>query len=73
MLVVTVKAGYCRTRKNVGMKLPKLLTAEPRDVAQAIMEAERNKRDVIYVLPIWRLIMLIIRLIPENIFKRLSF
>jgi short-subunit dehydrogenase len=70
--VLTVNPGYVRTRMTDGMALPNALTASPAAVGAAIYRAaERDKRDVIYVLPIWRLVMLIIRAIPERIFKRL--
>lgn len=52
-----------------GMDLPAKLTAEPNEVADAIARAVERKKDVIYVRPIWRLIMLIIRNTPERIFK----
>jgi len=52
-----------------GMDLPTKLTAEPSEVADAIARAVERKKDVIYVRPIWRLIMLIIRNIPERMFK----
>jgi len=70
--VVTVKPGFVRTKMTAGMKLPGPITAEPREVGAAVLAAVRRKRDVIYVRPVWRLIMTIIRLIPETIFKRLS-
>jgi decaprenylphospho-beta-D-erythro-pentofuranosid-2-ulose 2-reductase len=71
--VVTVKPGFVRTQMTAHMALPPLLTAEPEEVARAIyVAAEQTKRDVIYVRPIWRLIMAIIRIIPEPIFKRLK-
>ncbi len=70
--VVTVKPGFVRTRMTAGMKLPPLLTAEAAEVGQAIFAAaEQGKGDVIYVRRIWRLVMTIIRAIPERIFKRL--
>lgn len=69
--VVTVKPGFVRTRMTEGMKLPARLTAEPEEVADAILAAVARGRDVIYVRPIWRLIMTVIALIPERVFKRL--
>ena len=42
------------------------------EVGQAILKAVGKSRDVIYVRPIWRLIMAIIRAIPEPIFKKLD-
>jgi decaprenylphospho-beta-D-erythro-pentofuranosid-2-ulose 2-reductase len=69
--VVTVKPGFVRTKMTAGMKLPPLLTAEPAQVAEAIYRATAVRpRDVIYVKPIWLIIMTIIKLIPEPIFKR---
>ena len=70
--VITVKPGFCNTRMTAGMTLPKPLTAEPEEVGRAVLRAETKGRDVIYVRPIWRLIMTIIRHIPEIVFKRLS-
>lgn len=70
--VITVKPGFVDTAMTAGMKLPPPLTAQPDDVARAIVAAHRRGRDVIYVKPIWRVIMLIITTIPERIFKRLS-
>jgi short-subunit dehydrogenase len=72
--VVTILPGFVRTRMTAGMKLPSLLTAEPIEVAQAIYDAaERRKRDVTYVRPIWRIIMAVIRAMPEPIFKKMKF
>ncbi len=68
--VITVKPGFVRTRMTEGMALPGLLTADPDEVARAVLAAQAKGRDVIYVRPVWRLIMLIIRLLPETVFKR---
>jgi short-subunit dehydrogenase len=70
--VVTVLPGFVATRMTEGMDLPKKLLAQPEDVAEAIWTAVARKRNVIYVSGIWFLIMLIIRNIPEPIFKRLK-
>lgn len=67
--VVTVLPGFVATQMTEGMDLPAKLTAEPREVAEAIARACERKKDVIYVRSIWRLIMLIIGHIPERIFK----
>lgn len=70
--VMTVKPGFVNTRMTAEMKLPKLLTAEPQDVARAIFRGAEKGADVVYVYPIWRWIMLVIRLIPETVFKKLK-
>ena len=67
--VVTVLPGFVATQMTEGMDLPAKLTAEPSELAEAIARAVERKKNVIYVRPIWRLIMLIIRTIPERIFK----
>jgi decaprenylphospho-beta-D-erythro-pentofuranosid-2-ulose 2-reductase len=69
--VMTVKPGFVATRMTAGMKLPPFLTAEPEDVAKAILEAAENKANVVYSYALWRWIMLIIRHIPEGIFKKM--
>ena len=45
-------------------------SARPEEVADAIVRAARRRRDVIYVRPVWRLVMLAIRALPERVFKR---
>jgi NAD(P)-dependent dehydrogenase (short-subunit alcohol dehydrogenase family) len=70
--VVTVKPGFVRTRMTKGMKLPNLLTAEPQKVGRAIYRAaEVAHRDIIYVRPVWRLVMAVICAIPDRLFKHL--
>lgn len=71
--VITVKPGFVRTKMTAGMKLPGPLTAEPEEVAEAIYRATAARpRDVLYVRPVWRIVMTIIGSIPEPIFKRLK-
>jgi len=70
--VVTVLPGFVNTAMTAGMDLPKKLTAEPAELGKAVWKAVEKGRDVIYVRPIWRLVMLIIRHIPEGVFKKLS-
>jgi NAD(P)-dependent dehydrogenase (short-subunit alcohol dehydrogenase family) len=70
--VVTVKPGFVRTQMTAGMKLPPVLTAEPDEVGRSIFAAaEKSNRDVIYVRPVWRPVMMMIGSIPERFFKRL--
>lgn len=70
--VVTVKPGFVRTRMTEGLRLPPLLTADAAEVGPRILGAVQGRRDVVYVRPVWRLVMLVIRSIPEPVFKRLS-
>lgn len=70
--VLTVKPGFVATRMTEGMKLPAVLTAMPAKVGEAVYGAWKGRRDTVYVLGIWRLIMLIIVHLPEAVFKRLK-
>ena len=70
--VVTVKPGFVATKMVEGMDFPEMLTAKPNDLAEAIAKAVSRKRNVIYVKLIWVVIMMMIRNIPEGIFKGLK-
>lgn len=70
--VMTVKPGFVNTKMTENMDLPEKLTAEPKEVANAVFKGYKKKRNVIYTKGIWRLIMLIIVHIPEMIFKKLN-
>jgi len=70
--VMTVKPGFMDTKMTEGLPLNPALTASPKKAAEGIYKAFKNKNNVAYVLPIWAIIMLIIRNIPEFIFKKLK-
>lgn len=70
--VLTVIPGFMATKMTEGLNLPKLLTALPDEVATVIFKAVKKKKDVVYVRYMWKYIMLVIRIIPEFIFKKLS-
>lgn len=70
--VLTVKPGFVKTKMIEGLKTPGPLTASPEIVARKVYKAVRRKKNTLYVLPVWWLIMFIIRSIPEVIFKRLK-
>lgn len=70
--VMTVKPGFMQTKMTEGLPLNQKLTATPKQAADVIFKAYKNRRNVVYVLPIWSVIMLIIRSIPEFIFKKMK-
>ena len=70
--VLTVKPGFVKTQMIENIKTPAPITALPKQVADNIFNAVRKKKDSIYVLPVWAMIMLVIRSIPEGVFKRLK-
>lgn len=70
--VMTVKPGYLQTKMTEGLTLPAPLVASPEKAAEKIWRAYRKQKNVIYVLPVWRLILFCIKLIPERIFKEMK-
>ena len=70
--VMTIKPGFMDTKMTSGLPLNPKLTATPQQAANYIYKGYKNKKDEIYILPIWWLIMLIIRNIPEFIFKKMK-
>ena len=58
---------------SVSFRLKAVETAfVPEEVAVAVVEGIRRRRDVVYVRPVWRLAMFVIRAIPERFFKRMA-
>ncbi len=70
--VISVQPGFVNTRMTQHLTLPPLLTAQPEAVASAVFKAVQKKKNIVYVKWQWRYIMLIIKLIPEGIFKKLK-
>ena len=69
--VVTVLPGFVATKMTNNIRLPKKITAQPDQVGRAIFNAVKKKTNIVYVSPIWRILMMIIRNIPEQIFKKM--
>ncbi len=69
--VVTVKPGFVDTAMTWGIE-GMFLVASPDAVAGNILNAVAKKKNVIYTPFFWRYIMLIIRHIPEFVFKKMS-
>lgn len=70
--VLTVKPGFVDTEMTKDLELPGLLTAKPEEVANDIYKAEQKKKNTLYTKWMWKWIMLIIRNIPEGIFKKMN-
>ena len=70
--VITVKPGFVDTSMTEDLDLPPLLTAKPSAVADDVFRAVKSKKDVVYTKWFWRLIMTVITLLPEKLFKRLK-
>ena len=68
--VLTVLPGFVNTKMTEHLQLPKLLTAEPEEVATAVYNGVKNHKNVVYVKWFWKWIMLIITSVPESMFKK---
>ena len=68
--VVTIKPGFLDTRMTYG-RAGLFLVASPEQAARAILTAIRKRKATAYVPGFWRWIMLVIRAVPETIFKRM--
>jgi decaprenylphospho-beta-D-erythro-pentofuranosid-2-ulose 2-reductase len=70
--VVTIKPGFVDTPMTAGIARKGALWAQPGDVAKGIVGAVEKRRDVVYLPGFWRLIMLVVRAVPERVFKRMK-
>jgi len=70
--VLTVKPGFVATKMTKDMDLPKKLTALPEEVGEDIYKAQQKGKNVLYTKWIWKWVMMVIKIIPEWKFKRMS-
>ena len=69
--VMTVKPGFVDTPMTENLE-GLFLVASPERVARDILRAYEKKRDILYTPWFWRYIMLVIKCLPERVFKRLK-
>lgn len=69
--VVTIKTGFVYSPMTATLEKG-FLWVKPEDVAKIIYSAMHKGKDVVYALGFWRLIMFIIKALPEWLFKRLK-
>jgi decaprenylphospho-beta-D-erythro-pentofuranosid-2-ulose 2-reductase len=70
--VLTVKPGFVDTPMTAHLPKGGPLWATPEQIADCIEQGLMKNRNVIYTPWFWRFILLIIRHVPETVFKRLS-
>ena len=69
--VITIKPGFVDTPMTKDFKKG-ILWASPVRIGQGIYKAFESGIPIVYVPGFWRLIILVIRFIPESLFKRLK-
>ncbi|MBI2529124.1 MAG: SDR family NAD(P)-dependent oxidoreductase [Candidatus Rokubacteria bacterium] len=70
--VLCVKPGFVRTGLTEGLPVPPF-AGEPEPVARTVLKALDAGRRVVYAPPVWRWIMLVIRLLPHAAMRRIRF
>jgi short-subunit dehydrogenase len=70
--VVCVKPGFVRTSMTEGLPAPPF-AGEPDDVATVVMTAIDRGQPVVYAPPIWAAVMMVIRLLPRAVMRRIEF
>jgi decaprenylphospho-beta-D-erythro-pentofuranosid-2-ulose 2-reductase len=70
IIVLTVKPGFVATKMIKGLDLPSGLIAQPDYVADLIYKSVKKQKSILYVKPIWRLIMMLIVHTPNFIFNK---
>jgi short-subunit dehydrogenase len=70
--VLTVKPGFVDTPMTAAIANKGALWAQPERIAAGIVKAIDSRRSIVYLPWFWRWIMLVIRHIPEPIFKRVK-
>jgi short-subunit dehydrogenase len=70
--VLTIKPGFVDTPMTAGIAGKGALWAQPDRIAAGIVQAIDGGRNIVYLPWFWRWIMLVIRHIPEPVFKKLK-
>jgi short-subunit dehydrogenase len=70
--VITIKPGFVHTPMTKSLK-KNFLYERPSEVAKLIVKGIDNNKYEIYAPSFWRLIICIVKFLPESIFRRLNF
>jgi short-subunit dehydrogenase len=70
--VVCVRPGFVKTAMTAGLPVPPF-AGEPDAVARVVLRAIDRGAPVVYAPPIWRWVMLAIRLLPRAVMRRVRF
>lgn len=70
--IITIKPGFIDTPMTAGMDLPGPLVSSTEEVAERVYRAWEKGSSVVYDWK-WRIVMSVIRLLPESIFMKTKF
>ena len=68
---MTVLPGYIDTKMTKDINTPRIITSTANDVAELIFSSYINKKNIVYT-RYWMIIMKLIKLVPEFIFKKIN-
>ena len=69
---VCVKPGFVKTSMTDGLRPPPF-AGEPDGVAKVVLKAIDRGQPVVYAPPVWRWVMLAIRLLPRFVMRKIGF
>jgi decaprenylphospho-beta-D-erythro-pentofuranosid-2-ulose 2-reductase len=72
LVTITVKPGFVKTDMTRGLRPPPF-AGEPDAVAAQVMSAIESRRPVVYAPGIWSWVMLVIRLLPRFVMRKINF
>jgi NAD(P)-dependent dehydrogenase (short-subunit alcohol dehydrogenase family) len=70
--VLCVKPGFVKTGMTAGLKPPPF-AGEPDQVAADVLAAMERRRPLLYTPRMWALVMLVIRLLPRFVMRKINF
>lgn len=71
--ILTVIPGYIKNKNSVKNQTISYLSTSPKKLAYKIFTAQQNKKSILYSSYMWIIIMFVIKLLPERIFKKIKF
>ena len=72
LITTTVKPGFVRTSMTQGLKEPPF-AGDPDDVAKTVLSAILRGAPVVYAPAMWAAVMMVIRLLPRAVMRRVQF
>ena len=71
LVITTIKLGFVKSKMTNGLKMLSFLSSDSNSASQLLVSAIKYRRDVMYSKN-YKVLMLMIKLIPEFIFKKLN-
>ena len=72
LVTLCVKPGFVKTGMTAGLKPPPF-AGEPEQVAAQVIRAMEKRKPVLYTPTMWAVVMMVIRLLPRFVMRRIGF